>query len=60
MYYTHRKDNGSYIGSKQTDSGSIKNRSYFYNTLPEAMIKADQFDDAIVVSSNGSYKVTKQ
>ena len=60
MHYVSRKDGGSYIGGKTKDSGSIKGRTYFYSTLPEAMLKADEFDDAIVVSGNGSYKVTKQ
>ena len=59
MYYTSRKDNGTFIGGKRRDSGSIKNRTYFYKSLTEAEDKCNQFDDAVIIEVNGSYKVTK-
>lgn len=59
MLYINRKDNGSFIGGKTKDSGSIKGKSYFFSKQAMAIDKANQFDDAVVIQDGTQWKVTK-
>ena len=59
MYYTNRKDHGSYIGSKQRDFGSIRGKVYFFESECQAEAKCCEYEDAEVIAckKTNTYKV---